>query len=460
MSFKRLIAISLVYLLTCGAWIVLAQITSARSDHQSSSLRTEVNALWGSSQGQTAPELAFRAVIPADKNLPNSQVIAKEEAEQLKLSFPVSLPETSLTQPTPAASESKHAQELLWVIRSAAQPMTPSSSSLSVNIHSDPHRKGLVWFSLYDVAFRGEYSYVHEEPTAGYLDIQFDLPAAQYAIYDELVFEVDGVPMRGALDVNAGKFNYSVPVVPGSRVTFQAAYKSRGEGEWSYRPSTQVGQLENFHLSLITDFHDIDFPQGTSSPTSRTRTAEGFNLLWDLRSTVTGQGMGMVLPAPIQPGELSTAMIYSAPISLLFFFLVLFVLSTLRRLEIHPINYMFLGGAFFAFHLLFSYSADHLPVPWAFGVSSLTSMILVVSYLRLVVSPRFALREAAGAQFVYLIGFSLAHFWAGFTGLTITVLAILTLFILMQSTGRIRWDSRLTGSGGRTTKPDEHAMRQ
>jgi hypothetical protein len=40
---------------------------------------------------------------------------------------------------------------------------------------------------------------------------------------------------------------------------------------------------------------------------------------------------------------------------------------------------------------------------------------------------------------LYLIGFSLAHFWSGFTGLTITALAISTLFVLMQLTGRVRW---------------------
>jgi Mlc titration factor MtfA (ptsG expression regulator) len=50
------------------------------------------------------------------------------------------------------------------------------------------------------------------------------------------------------------------------------------------------------------------------------------------------------------------------------------------------------------------------------------------------------------AQAVYLIGFSLAHFWEGFTGLTVTVLAIVTLFVLMQLTGRVRWSSVLGGS--------------
>jgi hypothetical protein len=60
-----------------------------------------------------------------------------------------------------------------------------------------------------------------------------------------------------------------------------------------------------------------------------------------------------------------------------------------------------------------------------------------------VVSARFAFVEAAAAQVVYLIGFSVAHFWDGFTGLTVTVLSILTLFLLMQLTGRIRWSEAL-----------------
>jgi hypothetical protein len=70
-------------------------------------------------------------------------------------------------------------------------------------------------------------------------------------------------------------------------------------------------------------------------------------------------------------------------------------------------------------------------------------MGLVVSYLRLVVSTRFALRETAAAQLLYLIVFSLAHLWEGYTGLTITVLAISTLFVLMQMTGRIQWSDVL-----------------
>jgi hypothetical protein len=65
-----------------------------------------------------------------------------------------------------------------------------------------------------------------------------------------------------------------------------------------------------------------------------------------------------------------------------------------------------------------------------------------VSYLRLVVGMRFALREAGIAQVVYLVLFSYAFFFKGFTGLAVTIGAILTLFVVMQATGRLNWSQQ------------------
>src|SRR3954469_6593857 len=61
---------------------------------------------------------------------------------------------------------------------------------------------------------------------------------------------------------------------------------------------------------------------------------------------------------------------------------------------------------------------------------------LAVSYLRIVIGPRFATREAAGAQFVYPVLFSYAYFSEGITGLAVTIGAIGTLFLVMQMTAR------------------------
>ena len=75
-------------------------------------------------------------------------------------------------------------------------------------------------------------------------------------------------------------------------------------------------------------------------------------------------------------------------------------------------------------------------------LASVVSVALVVSYLRLVVGPRFAALEAGMAQLIYMVLFSYAFFWKGFTGLAITVIAIITLFVVMQATGRVRWSER------------------
>jgi len=62
-----------------------------------------------------------------------------------------------------------------------------------------------------------------------------------------------------------------------------------------------------------------------------------------------------------------------------------------------------------------------------------------VTYGRLFVGWRFALVEMGFAQLVYLVLFSFTFFFTGFTGLSITVGAVLTLAVMMQLTGRVSW---------------------
>ena len=72
-------------------------------------------------------------------------------------------------------------------------------------------------------------------------------------------------------------------------------------------------------------------------------------------------------------------------------------------------------------------------------LASIVSIALVVSYLRIVIGGRFAIVEAGLAQLLYLVLFSYAFFFEGWTGLTVTIGTILTLFVIMQMTARIRW---------------------
>jgi len=80
------------------------------------------------------------------------------------------------------------------------------------------------------------------------------------------------------------------------------------------------------------------------------------------------------------------------------------------------------------------------------------SLALVVSYARLFVGWRTAVSVLGVSQVIYLVLFSFSFFWEGFTGLAITVGAILTLFMMMQLTGRLDW-AEVLGKGGRSAPP-------
>ncbi len=413
----RIFGIFFVFALATVAWLGLSGITHSRTTDSTSDLRGEVTTLWGSPHAQGAPRLLFRWNTLEER----SETIEKDGKQH-----------TIRKQVTVTHDD--------W--------RSPSSTTVKAVLSEDLRRKGLVWYPLYDVDFSGAWTYTHERPEAGLLAIHFDFPDQQ-GFYDGFTLVVDGVDRARELTPQNGTVTFRMPVNPGQDVSLSAAYRSRGMESWSYRPASGVASLENFSLQLVTDFANIDFPSQTLSPSQKERTGDGWTLDWTFDRVVTGHGMGMVVPHPVQPGELATEMSLSAPVSLLFFFVVIYVLSVLRGIDIHPLNYLLIAGAFFAFHLLFAYSADRLPVEQAFALASVVSVVLVVSYLRLVVSTRFALVEAGIAQLVYLVCFSLAHFWDGYTGLTVTILSILTLFLVMQLTGRIQWSNVL----GKKTKP-------
>jgi len=200
--------------------------------------------------------------------------------------------------------------------------------------------------------------------------------------------------------------------------------------------------VRDFFLRMKTNFKDIDFPDNTLSPSEKMETANGWDLNWSYKSLLSGYQIAMVMPEKLQPGPLAGRISFFAPVSLFFFFFLMLIITTMRGIDLHPMNYFFLAAAFFSFHLLLAYLVDHVSIHVSFAISAAVSVFLVVSYLRLVVGIRFASREAALAQFIYLVMFSYAFFLKGFTGLAITIGSVLTLFVVMQITGRVRWTEK------------------
>jgi hypothetical protein len=313
------------------------------------------------------------------------------------------------------------------------------SSRVNVALHLDPRQKGLLWYNTYAVTFNGVYVFRNTSANAEAVSFRLRFPAEQ-AVYDDLTVLLDGNAMPITTDSSGA--TATANLAPGQSITAAFSYRSQGMESWVYKFGDQVSQVRDFDLNLKTNFKGVDFPPDTLSPTQKHETPGGWELVWNYKNLLSGLEIGTTMPEKLQPGPLAGQISLFAPVSLFFFFFLIFIITTLRGIDLHPMNYFFLATAFFAFHLLMAYLVDHISIHLAFVTCSLVSVFLVVSYLRLVVGIRFAAVEAGIAQLIYLVLFSYAFFFKGFTGLAITIGSIVTLFVVMQMTGRIKWAER------------------
>lgn len=370
--------------------------------------RAGVQELWGQPQTQTAP------VLRATRLVPRARVDARGKRRIVNV------------------------EETVSVI--------PSSTRISADIVLEPRRKGLLWYSTYRVRYTADYTLKNEFPDRRDFAVIFHFPADQ-AVYDNVEISVNGKKLTPAGNLTEG-IKTTVSLAPGQTAPAHMSYHSQGMKSWSYRfdRNSSVTTVRDFDARLHVNARDVDFPPGSVSPVEKRETPDGWDLRWRYANLVSGFNIGVQMPQKLNPGPLAARLSFFAPVSLLFFFAVLLIIGAVRRIRLHPMHYAFLAAGFFAFHLLFSYVVDHLtPMP-AFLISAAVSLALVISYVRLVVDWRFAVLSAGLWQLVFLVLFAYAFFFEGYTGLTITIGAILTLAVMMQLTGRVNWEEALTPS--------------
>jgi len=400
----RIAAITFILISATVAWVILGATIDHRTNSSDDKLRPGVASIWGSPQEQSPPSATYIEIVPVKvESVTDGHKTTKIEEHRNVITLPL------------------------------------DSSRIQVALSLDYRQRGLLWYSTYVVDFAGVYAV--RNPTAAPQRVTCSMRfPAEHAIYDGLVMEVDGQ----SLPLRSDKQFASVvtDLLPGQSAKLRVAYRSHGLESWRYRLGDEVSQARDFELKASTNFKRIDFPLNTLSPTQKSETSQGWNLTWGYSNIISGFQIGIVMPEKLQPGPLAGQISYFAPVSLLLFFFLMFTITTLRSIDLHPMNYFFLAAAFFAFHLLLAYLADHISIHAAFLICSAVSVFLVTSYLRIVVGPRFALVEAGGAQFIYLVMFSYAFFLQGFTGLAVTIGCIVTLFVVMQMTARLRWSDK------------------
>jgi inner membrane protein involved in colicin E2 resistance len=404
---KRLMAIGFILVCTAAAWFVLAGVIWQRTNDLSgdnSKLRSAVEQNWGTVQNQAAPFTS----VDIDK-------VVTQEVEE-------------------------NGKKIARAVKTTEQvTAAPLKTRAKVNLSLEHRQKGLNWYSTYKVDFEGSYRMRNPMEKEALVNFNVQLPATE-ASYDNLLIFVNGqsVPFK-----NSGVYlTVSQMAKANEEFDLRFMYRSQGLDRWAYMFSNDntVGQVRDFELTMTTNFKDIDFPEKSLSATRKTETGKGWNLEWKYVNLLSGYNVALGMPEHLQPGELVGRISMFAPVSLLFFFFIMFIITVMRNIPLHPMHYFFMATSFFAFHLLMAYLVDHIDIHLAFVISAVVSVFLVVSYLRIVVGTKFAFVEAAVSQLIYLVGFSYAFFFKGATALTVTIGAIITLFVVMQLTARVDWN--------------------
>ena len=401
---RHVAALIFIFVCTTIAWMILGSTIMLRTHGSDDQLKGQVASTWGSAQEQVPPTANFiwNETVAITTKEDGKTIIRNHQVERTRA-------------------------------------LQLDSTRVKVDLNLNHRQKGLLWYSTYAVDFAGDYGFRNDTIVPGTVTIRLPFPA-QKAVYDGLTMTFNGQPVAISID-EAGAAS-KVQLAPGQAALLHVAYRSQGLDRWRYKLADGIAQVHDFSLVMHTNFKDIDFADDTLSPTAKKETTDGWELNWRYSDLVSGFQIGMEMPERLQPGPLAGEISYFAPVSLFFFVFLMFIITTLRGIDLHPMNYFFLAAAFFAFHLLLAYLVDHISIHAAMAISSIVSISLVVSYLRLVAGIRFAALEAGTAQLIYLVVFSYAFFWKGFTGLTITIISVITLFIVMQATGRIRWSDK------------------
>jgi len=406
MSIKKLIAIVIIYVFTFAAWMILGVSNFSRTEKSFSSLKSEVISLYGDALIINAPE-CYSKIKKYKEEIIDGKKVNKEYLD-------------------------RDDYEL-------------SQSDIEIKINLDQRKKGNLWFPTFKAKFSAQYEFKIKD-IQKYENRQYYLYTilgSSNSIYNDIQLSINNEKISNVIPLIRKK---EIEIVPSNDgiITLALSYECTGMENLMYYISpdqNDISQINDFSLKMVTDFKNYDFPKDMMSPLDKKEVDKGYELIWEFNKSVTGKDIGIVIPNKLNPGEIVSRVTFFAPVSLLFFFIVLFVNSIILKVDIHPMHYFFLAATFFSFHLMYSYFSDHMNIYLTFAIASFVSLILTITYLRVFTPPKMAYLYAPLTQFIYLIIFSYSFFFKGMTGVIVTIFSVITLFILMQITAKVNWEN-------------------
>ncbi len=232
--FKRIAAITFIFLCTSVAWMILGTTIFSRSYSSKAGLRGRVVSAWGAPQEQTPPSAFYdEPFTTTTETIVDGRKVVQNRQDTAVRNLPL------------------------------------ESSRVRVNLALEHRQKGLLWYSTYKVAFGGVYTFRNTSEKEQLVTFRLPFPAKK-AVYDDLQFLLDDQPL--AVAYHDASASGATRLAPGKTAVLRVGYRSQGLDRWRYRLGGEIEQVRNFSLRMRTNFKDIDFPGDTLSPTEKRET--------------------------------------------------------------------------------------------------------------------------------------------------------------------------------------------
>ena len=423
MSVQKIAALIVIFIGTSIAWVILGSSNLMRTDDASSLLKSSMQSMYGDALVIDSPNLYRR--VPRGEN----EIVFKENYDDDGYDYDYDDDERIIKTSTKENTEYVEQYARL------------DSSDININVALDRRKKGYLWFPTFRIHFAASYKFSIDKfnpKTPYYISTMF---ASSDNIYTNVRVSVNGKELDDFVKLLTER---ELPIRPDEegKVLLQIEYDATGMEKLQYNIAFNRGkltQVNNFNCKMTTDFLDYDFPRTMLSPTTKEDGEGVATLTWAFSNIITGKNIGLIIPNKLNPGYITSRVAFFAPIPLLFFFIVLMMISAVTKQNIHPMHFFFLALSFFSFHLMFSYFSDQMHIYLSFAIACVVSLILTVTYVMHFLSKKMAFLVVPLTQIVYLFVFSVSFFFDGITGLIVTICAVTTLFILMQLTAKHDW---------------------
>ena len=234
-------------------------------------------------------------------------------------------------------------------------------------------------------------------------NIQFDKATLSLGISD-----LHGIEKQVSVDWNNKLFSFNPGTITNnlikSGINTNITINSSNKSSYQFSLNLDLKGSQKLYFVPVGEVSDVTIKSewnnpsfnGAFLPDSRTIKTTGFNANWNILhlnrnfpqkwigriNNINKSAFGINLLLPVDNYQKSMRSIKYALLFIVFTFIVFFFVEILRKVFIHPVQYILVGIALVVFYTLLLSISEHLNYNLAFITSAILTLLLIIGYVK------------------------------------------------------------------------------